>query len=442
MSGKTQNPDSWFYNARLRAGFPNAALLAQRLGVPKGTVYQWERGSADPRPSFRPPARLMPQIADALKVPLPDLLEALWREKDDDPCLCGCGGKTSFSDTRPEARTLAIKIPCANAKCGVPRIRKRWKKDRHRKLCPTCATAVERIEFTCVGYQDHDATLHARTCPRTMQLRPSDVSSRQWIKKRFPDSRFDVYTKTYQCNSCAGAERLIAWTEEELNKARAKKYPDLNTKILGKIRTREKRLELRRAHHSDVSPNFKATREAQERGRKNFAQMGAEGKTWPKMTKANLIRRWSGKALPKRIRFGLCIVCEKIAMTYGPEEPRFHSACHQKWQTSPEGKTFQSLRVRGLDANLPPPPPGRPVTEENLKRSYSWAIQHYLAEKSYREISQQNGLSHPSVIERVESLIAQLPTPNLVGTRLRGSIELLLDASRAASSRSTSGLNG
>src|SRR5882724_9053635 len=128
MPGRVQNPNSWFYKARLAAGFPNAALLAQQLGVPKITVYQWERGSAAASPTHRPPARLMPQIADALKVPLPDLLEALWREKDGDDCPRGrCDGKKSFLDTEPEAWTLAIVIPCANAKCGLKRVHKRWK---------------------------------------------------------------------------------------------------------------------------------------------------------------------------------------------------------------------------------------------------------------------------------------------------------------------------
>src|SRR5262245_33600449 len=93
MPGKTQNPDSWFYKARVAAGFPNAALLAQEIGVPKVTAYQWERGSAAASPTHRPPARLMSQIADALKVPLSELLESLWREKDGDPCPCGCGGR-------------------------------------------------------------------------------------------------------------------------------------------------------------------------------------------------------------------------------------------------------------------------------------------------------------------------------------------------------------
>jgi transcriptional regulator with XRE-family HTH domain len=69
MPGKTKNPDSWFYKAR-SAAVLNAAVLAQLLGVPKTTVYGWERGSAAPTPTHRPPARLMPQLAAALKVTL------------------------------------------------------------------------------------------------------------------------------------------------------------------------------------------------------------------------------------------------------------------------------------------------------------------------------------------------------------------------------------
>jgi DNA-binding XRE family transcriptional regulator len=424
MAGKVQNPDLWFYNARLRAGFRNADLLAQQLGVPKGTVYQWERGSAAPRPSFRPPWRLMPQMADALAVPLPDLVEALWREKAGDPCPCGCAGTKVFPEN-PAARTLAIELPCA--KCGTKRIHKRWKQGRHRRLCPTCATSVERIEFTCVGYQDHDAHLHARTCPRTMQLRPSDVNARQRLKDNGLKSLFDVSAKTYQCNSCAGAGRLLAAKERELREVLAKKFPHTN---VPKIRSREQRIKLLRDHPVEISPNFKPTREAQERGRQNFARNAAAGKTWPKMTKANLIRRWSGKALPKRIRFGLCIVCEKIAMTYGPEEPHFHWVCHQNWQTTPEGKSFQSLKVQGLEASLPPRKAQRPVTEESLKRSYSYAVKHYLAGKSYREVAKDDGVHFTSVKEQIEFLIKKLPAPNLVAARFRPSIELLVDANR------------
>jgi hypothetical protein len=411
-------------NTNQQIDLKNLALLTPQSDVPKSTVYQWQRGRG------RPPWRLMRQIADVLALSLADAVEVLWKETVEAPCPCGCGGTKVFPEGRPKARTLAIEIPCA--KCGLKRIHKRWKKSRHRKLCLRCAASVERIEFTCVGYRDHDVTLHAQTCPRTMLLRPSDVSSRQWIKKRFPDSRFDVSTKTYQCNSCAGAERLNAWTEAQLKKARAKKYPNVNTKILGKIRTREKRLELRRTFHSEVSPpKFRATRKAQEKGRRNFSAAAAAGKTWPKMTKANLVRRWSGPDLPKRIRLGICIVCEKLVMTYS-EVCQFHWSCHQKWQGTPEGRAFQSLKVRRLEASLQPTKAGRPVDEESLKRSYAYAVQHYLKEKSYGQIAKDNFVIAYTVQKRVESLIAKLPPLDLVSGRFRESLKSLIEAIEAS----------
>jgi DNA-binding XRE family transcriptional regulator len=397
----------------------NLALLTQQIGVPKSTVYQWQRGRG------RPPWRLMPQIADALAVPLPQLVEVLWMEKAGDPCPCGCAGTKVFPEN-PEARTLAIELPCA--KCGSKRIYKRWKQSRHRKLCPTCATAVERIKFTCVGYRDHNATLHARTCPRTMRLRPADINARQLLKDNGLKSRFDVSSAEYQCNRCASTERLLANKEREL-RALAKKFPHID---VPRIRRREQQIKLLRDHHVEMSPNFKPTREAQKLGHRNFAQMGAEGKTWPKMTKANLIRRWWRDELPKRIRFGICIVCDKIALTYGPEEPHFHWSCHQKWQATSDGRSFQSLRVRGQEARLPPPKPGRPVSEDSLKESYSWAIRYYFRGISFDEIAKQNNLSPKSVEERVKSTIARLPAPDLVSVRFRRPIELLVAASGMA----------
>ena len=110
MPGKVQNPHSWFYQVRVRAGFRNAASLAQRLGVPKGMVYQWEHGSASPVPSYRPSSDLMPQLATILNVTLPELVEALYRETLGDPCPCGCGGRKALSDS-PTAHKLVIKLP-------------------------------------------------------------------------------------------------------------------------------------------------------------------------------------------------------------------------------------------------------------------------------------------------------------------------------------------
>lgn len=416
MPGKPQNPNSWFYGTRLRAGFPNAALLAQRLGVPKGTVYQWEHGN-------RPSNRIMLQLATILDVTERELVEALYRETLGDPCPCGCGGKKVLSDS-PTAHKLVIKLPCAE--CGKERNYPQGKRNRHRKFCDE--HRVKRIPFTCIGYQDHSATRYARTCPRTIYLRPSDVNARQRLKERFPTSRFDPSSRTYQCNSCRGAGGFLLVTEKALGSVVVKKY-------LERIKSRQDRIRLLREYYHRVNPNFKATRKAQKRGRRSFARNAKAGKTYPNMTRANLVRRWSGKVLPERLRLGICIACDKITMTMNGSG-NFHWSCHQKWEGTPEGKRFQSLKVQGLPSSLPQRNAGRPVTEESLKRSFSYVVQHYFGRKSFREIGNVNGLDHKSVEDRIKSIIERLPVPQLLESRFQRAIQLLLDAATRSSSHS------
>ena len=165
---------------------------------------------------------------------------------------------------------------------------------------------------------------------------PLGCDARQRLKDNGLNSRFDASSKTYQCNSCAGAERLNASQEKMIQDFLKEKYPEVDRKI----RSGNKRRRLFSLYYAELNPKFKPTREAQERGRRNLAGKSSQAKT-----KANLIRRWSAPALPKRIRFGICIVCDKIQMTYDRKEPRFHWSCHQKWESTPEGRRFQSQRV-------------------------------------------------------------------------------------------------
>src|SRR5262245_48607017 len=314
MPGRTQNPDSWFYKARLAAGFPNAALLAQRLKVPKVTVYQWERGSVAASPTYRPPWRLMPLLAETLAVPLPEVVEALWKETVGDPCPCGCGGTKVFPEERPEARTLAIEIPCA--KCRTKRIHKRWKTNRHRKFCPTCASTAERKEFACGGYRDHDATRYTETCERSIWLRPGDINARERLKERFPDSRFNASSQTYQCNRCASTERLLKAQEERLREIDSQESG--RKKSENKTWAREDRLRLFQNHrHRLYGGKLRTgfTPEERERGRRKHAENAAEGVRYPNKIQSNLKRRWIADFLPKRLNVATCVVCKKFQLS-------------------------------------------------------------------------------------------------------------------------------
>lgn len=426
MPNKLRNSRSWFCRTRRSNGFRTVAGLAQKLGVPKGTVHQWECGSAHRPPSYRPPWKHILNLRDALGVELKELVKRLWGEKVGDPCPCGCGGRKTFP-TSQTTHKLLIKLPCA--KCGTERIYPQGKRDRHRKLCLTCGKSVERIEFTCVGYQDHNATRYARTCPRTIKLRPCDVSSRQWWKRRLVNSAFDVSSRTYQCNGCAGAERLHSAEEKVLKVLEVRKHPGKN---IEKIRTRQQRLELRRVHHREFSPNFKASREAQELGRRRFIQNAAAGKKYPKKTIANLKRHWGGDNLPKRICLGICIVCGKFIPTMNSRDPHFHKACHQEWERTPEGRHYQSLKIRGKEASLVARKrkPGRPV-DTDVFVPYLWTVQYCAGGKSFRQIAKENKVDHTTVRDRVSWLLSRTPDPSLVAARFRPTMRLFLAAYRA-----------
>jgi transcriptional regulator with XRE-family HTH domain len=119
---------SWFSEKLKAAGFPSVDAFARHTGVPKSTAYQWERGSGAARPTNRPSKERILQLEEVLKVPATELVEKLWREKDGDPCPCGCGGYKSFEHTPPEPRRLWIVIPCAKCRTTENRSYKPWKK--------------------------------------------------------------------------------------------------------------------------------------------------------------------------------------------------------------------------------------------------------------------------------------------------------------------------
>jgi hypothetical protein len=436
--------DLWLLRVIRSVGYRNVPTFAAAIGVPKVTAYQCVHGSAKSPPTHRPPARLLLVIADALKVPVTDLLEKLWGEKDGDACPCGCGGKKSFKHTPPHARTLAIVIPCA--KCGTTenRIHKRWKKGRHRKLCPKCAITVDLIDRIC------------STCGTSKPVKPhiENARLRRVAKGLSP--------KEWQCRSCTniGAPYLKRHIRKKLLEILKGKHPDKNTKTLGKIRTVGRERELRKRYHKELSPKFKAEPKDQEKGRRNFAAAAAAGKTFPKMTKANLLRRWSMNCagckhdphphvrcqvtdisakkrcvcrryrptVPKMMGLGLCngYNCGTLEMSHVSKNPDFHWSCHNSWEGTPAGREFQSRKVNGKKTK-PLRKPGGHSTSDSLKISYLLLVQHYLGKKSFRDLT-AIGRSLGAVEERIKFLTDRLPNPELMGSRFRPAIELLLHA--------------
>jgi len=166
------------------------------------------------------------------------------------------------------------------------------------------------MEFICIGYRDHDAIRRTESCPRSMKLRPGDTKARERLKERFPDSRFDPSSKSYQCNRCASAERLIKVNEDKLRELEARELGKKKSTI--KIWTRDDRLDLFRRHlHRLHDGRLKTafTAKQQAKGRQRHAANVAAGTKYPKKIGANLKRLWLADFLPKRLSAVKCIVC-------------------------------------------------------------------------------------------------------------------------------------
>jgi len=226
-----------------------------------------------------------------------------------------------------------------------------------------------------------------------------------------------------------------------MRRDRDEKLRDLEVKSSGgkrsqvKIRTQKAKDELFQKHRSSLYGSKLRTgftAEEQERGRRAYVQNAAAGKQFPEKTKSQLVRWWDveEKDLPDSIGLGICIHCDIIAMSFFSDEPDFHKTCHDEWERTEDGRRFQSRKMHGKKASLPSPT-GRPMTRENLKLHYSWAIKHYLSGKSYDSIAAECGIKDwSSVRDAVQRFIDRLPPPDLVtkllSERFHDSIMLLL----------------
>ena len=93
MPEETQNPDSWFRQARLAAGLTLTGV-ARELDAPIQTVHRWEQGGN------RPPWPWPRKIADIFHRPVEEAVEGLLREVVGHPCgrPHNCGGTKILPD--------------------------------------------------------------------------------------------------------------------------------------------------------------------------------------------------------------------------------------------------------------------------------------------------------------------------------------------------------
>jgi hypothetical protein len=261
-----------------------------------------------------------------------------------------------------------------------------------------------------------------------MLFAPYEIRQRQKKKERNPNKVFDVSSRTNQCSGCASAPRLLATREYEL-----RKFLPPGTKI----RSRKQLSQLLSENHLHITPKTFGPDVEKIRNRRR--------RPAPGVTKAKAVYWWNRPVddLPKWVRLGFCI-CDKIAfrLSGADKAPKWHRACWVAWKRTKQGKDFQSRKKRGLDASLPRstlelrvrmPITEMAGTEDSLKISYAWTIQHYFGGKSYRTIADENRKfvgDHRTVTYRIKFFIDHLPAPELVVPRFQRIVEQLREASR------------
>ena len=239
---------------------------------------------------------------------------------------------------------------------------------------------------------------------------------------------------TYQCNDCAGAG----------DTPRRRKHSGKFTRRNIRTRTFQKLEAANSGWQCDAifTPRLAQTSRQPAMLRnwdaRDFFETRQPARNTQKRQERILEGAGSGISFPKGIRFGICILCKKLTITKQSDNPRFHWACHNEWEGTPEGRQFQSLRVRGQEvseASLAPSKRGRPErysddnAGNNLATAYRWAIQHLLEKTPFRQIEKENGVLFSTVRNQIRALIKKLPDPKLLASQFQPTVRALLAAS-------------
>jgi len=409
MDNLVQRSDSTFRELHQAAGYRTAIALTRQLRHvssrrPISTlarkVNHWENGGV-------PTYRYIPKLARAFHIEELECIRLLWNETLGDPCECGCGGE-KVRPTNPAARRLYIKSSCE--RCGKERTDRTGHYHRKLSLCKLCCDAtrtVERINLRCVGYRFDKSQLWAKRCPRVKGFRPNDLA--RFFRRKNDDKNdqhifADVTRGEYRCRWCAGAFRMLSWSERNLKDSAEKK--NQNPPRIRNIG------DLQRERSNFVPTEFK--------------EDGRAGKGPPpgyRVPFHRALRRWWRKKDRRKfpgIVQGLCIICDGLLLNYNPishgtgRPVRFHQKCFLKYQSAHNGM-------------MPPEVPrrGAPVRIENLRKHFAWAIRHKVFKDSLGEIAEDFGVNKNAIVKGVAFIDTHLKEPELVPASLRPIVALL-----------------
>jgi hypothetical protein len=258
--------------------------------------------------------------------------------------------------------------------------------------------------------------------PHEVLLLPYEIRRQQ--KRQRADVDKSKKPFTFTCGSCVHASDVIAVTEARVKAVMKSTEKEITDRLCrtGKLSEHIREVNLKFVNAGPTAPKNPHRSEAARRS----------------LAISNIVNGWTekvpGSAQRKsrapssiRRRMGICLVCGKL--TFDTKRPtKFHRRCWSAWLRSPNGRSFQqSLGMRRMEAKLLPRQMGRPVDENQLKIRHSWAIQHLLGGKSYRQIAKDDNVADFTIVrDGIEFIIKKLPAPDLVHSQRV--IQLLHDA--------------
>jgi hypothetical protein len=427
-------PPTSFRELRLAAG-RTSTEVATFLKVKRGTVWRWDNGE-------RPRWRHMQALATLLQIPsITDAVKQVWGEIIGEVCSCGCGGKKAPPQEQG-AFSLAVDLPCIG--CGkIRKYRKGWEHLHSRVLCNRCTAAKRKLERTplkCVGYWFYTSHKRATNCSAHIDILRSRV--KHWgrcaeCKQRKclcgtnrprsidDDSQrpfINLEMGLYRCQACYHSLQILKVAEEDVRNfwreirprsalPKIRSVPQLRNLQkkcyeLAKLQGRQQASPKRIAYN----PSFLDSKRSYKPG----VPLGGS----INRVKGSLV--WRAKTSPDSSVKGLCQRCEKLIFSYRKNPRNLHNDCYVQYQREQHSLKIEvtpKLRSRGGQ-----------TTTGSLARNFSWAIRHYMGGEPYLSIG--NGLDAKAVRKGINSILAYLPDPQLVGWKFRHRLWLLDEATK------------
>jgi hypothetical protein len=317
-------------------------------------------------------------------------------------CECGCGGQPKT----PRARFL----PGHHMRLVT------WRDPSHRPVCRYCGRQAcnstpsfkgslksydpETDSYVCNTCQDGRARVKGVRCRRC-------GTRRDFILSRIRETKsYDPQSNTWLCGRCQ-AHDAVRGARAEL----------LARYSIGPADSPDSRLAAMQDHAARTigSAGARARRE-QRLAATQARRMTEEGRHRLSIHRLLAARRLG--------LFRLCPSCQKLVYVSRYHllkgRPGFHGNCYREFERTPQYKLWRQhignlrsptvrLRLKRYPHPLPPRPPGRPPTPEQLEERFCWLLRHYLLRESWAEIAHRGGYERSAIAKGVASLLAILP---------------------------------